>query len=92
VLEGELSLEHEHHKGMRLLPCEQHFKTFGNPVLTGFTAPRLLWLRTNEPEAFARIARFCLPKDYLAPRLTFAYLVPDAGRQPGKRGQESPGR
>lgn len=45
-------------------------KAFGNPVLTGFTAPKLLWLRSNEPDNFARIDRFCLPKDYLVLKLT----------------------
>ncbi len=49
---------------------ENVIRTFGNPVLTGFTAPKLLWLRNNEPKNFARIARFCLPKDYLVLRLT----------------------
>src|SRR5450830_534084 len=49
---------------------QEVIKTFGNPVLTGFTAPKLLWLRTNEPDNFARIARFCLPKDYLVLKLT----------------------
>ena len=34
----------------------------GNRALTGFTAPKLLWLRRNEPEAFARIARIMLPE------------------------------
>jgi xylulokinase len=49
---------------------QEVIRTFGNPVLTGFTAPKLLWLRTNEPESFARMARFCLPKDYLVLQLT----------------------
>ncbi|MFZ2413433.1 MAG: xylulokinase, partial [Candidatus Cryosericum sp.] len=49
---------------------QEVIKLFGNPILTGFTAPKLLWLRTNEPENFARIAQFCLPKDYLALKLT----------------------
>jgi xylulokinase len=37
----------------------------GNRALTGFTAPKLLWLREHEPEAYARIARIMLPKDYV---------------------------
>lgn len=49
---------------------EEVIRRFGNPVLTGFTAPKLLWLRTNEPDNFARMARFCLPKDYLALKLS----------------------
>ena len=42
----------------------------GNIAFAGFTAPKLLWMRENEPENFARIRKICLPKDYLAYRLT----------------------
>ncbi len=42
----------------------------GNRALTGFTAPKLLWLRRHEPESFARIASILLPKDYVRLRLT----------------------
>jgi xylulokinase len=41
----------------------------GNRALTGFTAPKLLWMRRHEPEAYARIARVMLPKDYVRLRL-----------------------
>ena len=41
----------------------------GNRALPGFTAPKLLWMRENEPAAFARIRRICLPKDYVRDRL-----------------------
>ena len=36
-----------------------------NIAFAGFTAPKLLWLRKNEPEHFARIAKIMLPKDYI---------------------------
>lgn len=42
----------------------------GNDALTGFTAPKLLWVRENEPESWARVAHVLLPKDYLRYRLT----------------------
>jgi len=42
----------------------------GNRALTGFTAPKLLWLRRHEPDAFARIRHVLLPKDYVRLRLT----------------------
>ena len=42
----------------------------GNRALTGFTAPKLLWLRDEEPETFGRIASVLLPKDYVRLRLT----------------------
>ena len=41
----------------------------GNRALTGFTAPKLLWLRRHEPEAYGRIASVMLPKDYVRLRL-----------------------
>lgn len=41
-----------------------------NIAFTGFTAPKLLWVKENEPENFARIEKIMLPKDYLAYRLT----------------------
>ncbi|MBV9802667.1 MAG: xylulokinase [Solirubrobacterales bacterium] len=42
----------------------------GNRALTGFTAPKLLWLRNHEPDIYDRIARIALPKDYVRLRLT----------------------
>lgn len=42
----------------------------GNIAFAGFTAPKLLWMRQNEPDLFARIAKILLPKDYQVYRLT----------------------
>jgi xylulokinase len=42
----------------------------GNRALTGFTAPKLLWLRRHEPELYGRIHHVLLPKDYVRLRLT----------------------
>ncbi|HJU26248.1 MAG TPA: xylulokinase, partial [Rhodanobacteraceae bacterium] len=44
-----------------------------NPVLTGFTLPKLLWVRDQEPALFARVRRLLLPKDYVRFRLTGEY-------------------
>jgi len=51
-----------------------------NPALTGFTAPKILWLRNNEPKNFAKLAKVLLPKDEIRRRLTgeFATEVSDA--------------
>lgn len=51
-----------------------------NPVLTGFTAPKIVWLRQNEPETYARVRKILLPKDYIRFLLTgeFATEVSDA--------------
>ena len=42
----------------------------GNRALTGFTAPKLLWVRNHEPDVYRRIAHVLLPKDYVRLRLT----------------------
>ena len=42
----------------------------GNRALTGFTAPKLLWVRNNEPDVYGRVAHVLLPKDYVRLRLT----------------------
>jgi xylulokinase len=47
----------------------------GNRALTGFTAPKLLWLRTHEPETYARIRHVLLPKDYVRLRLTGEHAI-----------------
>ena len=51
-----------------------------NPVLTGFTLPKLLWVRDHEPRHFERVRKMLLPKDYLRFCLTgeFATEVSDA--------------
>lgn len=41
-----------------------------NISFTGFTAPKILWVKKNEPEHFARIKKIMLPKDYIAYKLT----------------------
>jgi xylulokinase len=48
----------------RVLECT------ANPVLTGFTLPKLLWVRDNEPELFERVRHILLPKDYIRFKLT----------------------
>lgn len=42
----------------------------GNPALTGFQAPKVLWLREHEPDAYQRLAHLLLPKDYIRLMLT----------------------
>lgn len=51
-----------------------------NIAFAGFTAPKVLWVKNQEPENFARIEKLMLPKDYLAYRLsgTFCTDVSDA--------------
>src|SRR5580765_515562 len=47
----------------------------GNRALTGFTAPKLLWVRKHEPDVWARVAHVLLPKDYVRFRLTGEHWI-----------------
>lgn len=49
---------------------EKFIQVTGNVALTGFTAPKILWVQENEPEVFARIAHVLLPKDFVRYKLT----------------------
>jgi len=64
----------------RTVGAERVVELTANPVLTGFTAPKVIWLRDHEPEAYARVRQVLLPKDYVRYRLTgaFATEVSDA--------------
>jgi xylulokinase len=55
-------------------------KLVANPALTGFTAPKILWLRNHEPRNFDALRKVLLPKDEIRRRLTgeFATEVSDA--------------
>ena len=55
--------------------AERLIELTGNRALTGFTAPKLLWLRRHEPAAYARVARVMLPKDYVRLRLTGEWAI-----------------
>ena len=59
---------------------EKVLEYIANPVLTGFTLPKLLWVRDNEPVIYEQIRKVLLPKDYVRFRLTgeFATEVSDA--------------
>ncbi len=50
----------------------------GNDALTGFTAPKILWVRENEPEVYAKGAHVLLPKDYVRYKLTGDYAADKA--------------
>ncbi len=47
----------------------------GNPALTGFTAPKILWLRQNEPAKFEKCRHVLLPKDYIRYLMTGEYAT-----------------
>jgi xylulokinase len=54
---------------------ENLIKITGNPALTGFTAPKILWVRAHEPENYQKIEHILLPKDYIRFKLTGTYAI-----------------
>ena len=60
------------------LGAERLVAITGNDALTGFTAPKLVWVRRHEPDVWARAARVLLPKDYLRLCLTGEYAMDKA--------------
>lgn len=62
----------------RRIGKETFIQITGNVALTGFTAPKILWVKENEPEIYARAAHVLLPKDYVRYKLTGAYAMDKA--------------
>ncbi len=54
---------------------DQLIRLVANPALTGFTAPKILWLRNHEPKHFERTRKVLLPKDEIRRRLTGEYAT-----------------
>ena len=54
---------------------ERLIEVTGNPALTGFQAPKILWLRDEEPDNYEKIDRVLLPKDYIRLMLTGEYAT-----------------
>jgi xylulokinase len=54
-------------------------QTTGNDALTGFTAPKILWVQQNEPEVYAKTRHILLPKDYIRYKLTGEFAIDRAG-------------
>lgn len=54
---------------------EQLIEMVANPALTGFTAPKILWVRQHEPRVFEKTRHILLPKDYIRFRMTGEYAT-----------------
>ncbi len=63
----------------RRLGKERLIQITGNDALTGFTAPKILWVQQNEPEIYAQTRHVLLPKDYIRYRLTGEFAMDRAG-------------
>ena len=57
---------------------ERFIQISGNVALTGFTAPKILWVQNNEPEVYAKARHILLPKDYIRWQLTGEYAMDKA--------------
>lgn len=62
----------------RRMGRERFIQITGNVALTGFTAPKLLWVAQNEPETYRKICHVLLPKDYIRYCLTNVYAMDKA--------------
>ncbi len=76
---------------LNIMPQEKWIEITANPPLTGWTAAKILWVRKNEPDNYARCRHILLPKDYIRYVLTgvFATEVSDAS---GMQLLDVPGR
>src|SRR3954464_13867154 len=54
---------------------ERLIELVANPALTGFTAPKILWVREHEPRTYAKTKHILLPKDYVRFRMTGEYAT-----------------
>jgi xylulokinase len=52
-------------KDNEIIGEEKLIRMVSNPALTGFTAPKILWLREEEPEVYKKVKHVLLPKDYI---------------------------
>lgn len=57
------------------VPRQELIQRTGNPAITGFQLPKLVWLRAEEPHAYAQLRQVLLPKDYLGYILTGAFFT-----------------
>ncbi len=62
----------------RRMGRERFIQITGNVALTGFTAPKILWVRENEPEVYAKAGHILLPKDFIRYKLTGEYAMDKA--------------
>jgi xylulokinase len=62
----------------RRIGKERFIRVTGNDALTGFTAPKILWVQRHEPEVYARARHILLPKDFVRLRLTGDYALDKA--------------
>ncbi len=63
----------------KIVGKETFINVTGNDALTGFTAPKILWVKDNEPEIYKKIRHILLPKDFVRYKLTGLFAIDKAG-------------
>jgi xylulokinase len=63
----------------QILGRQRLIQITGNDALTGFTAPKILWMKNHEPELFSKLRHILLPKDYIRFKLSGEYATDRAG-------------
>jgi len=62
----------------QIIGKDRFIQLTGNVALTGFTAPKILWVKENEPDIYAKAKHVLLPKDYIRYKLTGEYAMDKA--------------
>ena len=75
----------------RKVGAQRLIEITANPALTGFTASKILWVRNNKPEIYAKCRHILLPKDYIRFKLTGEYAT-DVSDASGMQLLDIPGR
>jgi len=75
ILWNDQRTEEECDEIRRRIGKERLIQITGNDALTGFTAPKLLWVQRHEPENWERVRHILLPKDYVRYRLTGEFAI-----------------
>jgi len=79
ILWNDQRTQNECDKIRQLVGRDRLISITGNDALTGFTAPKILWVANNEPDIFERTEHILLPKDYVRYQLTGDFATDRAG-------------
>ena len=75
ILWNDQRTEKECHEIRSRIGRERLIEVTGNDALTGFTAPKILWVRNHEPAIYSQIRHILLPKDYIRYKLTDCFAI-----------------
>ncbi|HZM22750.1 MAG TPA: FGGY family carbohydrate kinase, partial [Anaerolineales bacterium] len=78
ILWNDQRTQHQCDEIHQIIGKEKFIQVTGNVALTGFTAPKILWVKENEQDVFAKAKHVLLPKDYIRYKLTGEYAMDKA--------------